>query len=237
MRYFGVTCSHFHRPHDEANQLRLQRYVDAVGDAGGGAELLFLPERGTSADALAEQAARMATQLDGLVLSGGADLPSAMFGEEDLPEANIKPVVAERPAYEAQLIDRFLERGKPVLGICYGCQLLNVRSGGSLVQDIPLQWNNPIVHSSGVHEIRVGESGLLHDIVGVGSFEATTSHHQAVKRVPTGAYIAAQAPDAIVEAVVFSAAPFVLGVQWHPECDRGTPASERLFARFVREAA
>jgi len=236
MKRFGVTCSHFQPPEDEANRQRLQRYADAVGDARGAAEWLWIPEQGTSAAALAQRAAELSAQLDGLILSGGADLPSEMFGEADLPGANIKPVVAERPAYEMLLIDQFLERGKPVLGICYGCQLLNVVNGGTLVQDIPLQWSDPIDHATGQHEVRVGAAGLLRDILGLDAFEATTSHHQAVKKVATG-YLAAEAPDGIVEAVVFSEAPFAVGVQWHPERDRGSVATERLFAALVREAA
>ena len=236
MKRFGITCSHFHPPEDQANQNRLQRYIDAVADAGAVAEILWIPARGTSPTAMLERAAKVSSQLDGLILSGGADLPSAMFGEEDLPGANLKPIITERPDYEQMLICGFLGCGKPILGICYGCQLLNVFQGGTLIQDIPLQWNNPINHAAGKHEIRVEPDSGLHNILGLDSFEATTSHHQAVKNVRSGAAIAATAPDGIIEAVVFSADPFVVGVQWHPECDRGTPATERLFAALVREA-
>lgn len=213
-----------------------------VADAGAQAELLFLPQED---EAPAEPnssivngespilAKRLASQLDGLIVSGGADFPAAMFGEQDIPKANIKPVNPARPRFELALLPEFLKRGKPVLGICYGCQLFNIWRGGTLIQDIPLQRPEAIDHREGQHTVRVAPGTRLHKIVGTEEFAVTTSHHQAVAKLARDAALAATAPDGIVEAIEFGDAPFFIGVQWHPECDRESEATQRLFSAFV----
>lgn len=230
----GITCSFDAPPTEEKQQISLQRYVDAVADAGGQGELLWFP-RGTEYSRVAK---KLATQLDGLIISGGADLPPEMFGEEALPEANLKLVPPERPAFETELLREFAERSKPVLGICYGCQLMNVWRGGSLIQDIPLQIPQAIVHRGeeawARHEVRVKPDMLLHEIVQMDEFECVSSHHQAMARVSADGMATSFAPDGIVESLEFRDAPFFWGVQWHPECDRESVATQRIFAALVK---
>src|SRR5207244_4431766 len=97
-----------------------------------------------------------AEEFDGLILAGGADLPTQWYAQAPLPGANLELVSERRPAFEKVAVSAFLARRKPVLGICYGCQFLNVHGGGSLVQDIELQWPRPIEHKGGaLHPVRV----------------------------------------------------------------------------------
>lgn len=237
MKRIGITFSHHGWPDDEDNKQRIQRYADAVEDAGARAEPLWLPGDG---DPDGQQAERAARDLDGMMISGGADLPPSFYGEELASNANVKLINLERPAWEAALLKRFLERGKPALGICYGCQFFNVWRGGSLIQDIPTQWPEAIVHApeeSGRgnirHAVRILPDTYLHRIVGEEEIEIVSSHHQAIARLAEGAATSAFAPDRLAESVEFGDAPFFLGVQWHPERDRESPATQRLLGAFV----
>jgi len=229
----GITCSFDAPPTEEKQQISLARYVDAVAAAGGAGDLLWWPHD-ENYDALARQ---LAERLDGLILSGGADLPAEMYGEEPLPDAGVKLVPPQRPAFEAELLREFTQRGKPVFGICYGCQFMNVWRGGSLVQDIPLQLPHAIVHRGddvwARHEVRIKPDSLLHQIVGLDDFECVSSHHQAMARVATDATATSLAPDGVVESIEFHDAPFFWGVQWHPECDPESVATKRIFAALV----
>jgi gamma-glutamyl-gamma-aminobutyrate hydrolase PuuD len=160
-----------------------------------------------------------------------------MFGEEALPEANLKLVPPQRPAFELELLKAFGERGKPIFGICYGCQLMNVWRGGSLIQDIPMQIPQAIVHRGGEpwarHEVRVKPNTRLHTIVEMDEFDCVSSHHQALAHIPAEAAATSFAPDGIVESLEYSGTPFHWGVQWHPECDRESIATQRIFAALV----
>lgn len=237
MKRIGITFSHRAWPDDEDNRKRIRFYMNAVEAAGAEAEPLWLPDDGDPDGEAAERAAR---DFDGMLVSGGADLPPSFYGEEIMPNASVSIINLERPAWEAALLKRFLERGKPALGICYGCQFFNVWRGGSLLQDIPTQWTEPIVHAPGAsghgnirHTVRILPDTHLHRVIGEEEIEVVSSHHQAIARLAEGAQTSAFAPDRLAESVEFSDAPFFLGVQWHPERDPENPATQRLFAAFV----
>jgi putative glutamine amidotransferase len=227
----GITFSHYHWPDDELNHERMRLYMAGIENAGGIAEPLWLPCDGDPDD---KHAAHLAQQFDGLMLSGGADLPPSFYGEEQNPNAHVKVVPLARPAFESALLREFLHRDKSVFGICYGCQFFNVWRGGTLIQDIPLQWPKPIEHHSGRHPVRVLHNTLLHRIVGMEEFEVVTSHHQAIHYLAKGAETSAFAPDRLAEAIEFDDKPFFLGVQWHPERDPESEATQRLFDAFVK---
>jgi putative glutamine amidotransferase len=230
MKRIGITFSHYQWPDDAENRQRMQGYMDAVEDAGARGEPLWMPQGG---DPDGECAARLAQQFDGLMLSGGADLPPSWYGEEELPNAGVSLVNLARPAFEADLLKNFLELGKPVFGICYGCQFFNVWRGGTLIQDIPLQWPQHIEHKQSRHVVRVLDNTKLHRIIDEDEFEVVSSHHQAIGRLAHGAHTSAFAPDRLAESVEFEDAPFFIGVQWHPERDRHSRATQRLFGAFV----
>jgi gamma-glutamyl-gamma-aminobutyrate hydrolase PuuD len=162
-------------------------------------------------------------QLDGLVLQGGADIAPQSYGETPLsPEWSGDRV---RDMYEIELLQEFVTHGKPVLGVCRGCQLINVVFGGTLYQDIAFQVPETLQHRHSekyeehFHEVKLlPESGLSKLYPGRMRATINTIHHQAVKDVGKGLVVEAMSePDGIVEAIRWRGASHVLGVQWHPE--------------------
>ena len=237
MKHIGITTSQTDWPDVDKDALeRLEGYTNAVKDTGAEAEPLWLVENDDEIS-MRERAVKIAAQLDGLLISGGADLPPSMYGEEVLENAGVELIKPQRPQFETFLINEFVERGKPVLGICYGCQFLNVWRGGTLLQDIPTQWENAIQHASErgniFHPVRVLEDTKLQRIVGVEEFEIVSSHHQAMSHLAHGAKTSAFASDRLAEAIEFDDAAWIIGVQWHPERTRDSEPTRRLFEAFV----
>jgi gamma-glutamyl-gamma-aminobutyrate hydrolase PuuD len=185
--------------------------------------------------------------LDGLVLQGGADVSPLTYAEAPTrPEWNGDRA---RDVYELELLHEFVEAGKPVLGICRGCQLINVAFGGSLYQDVATDLPEALVH---VHE---DYDAHRHSIVfppgsSLGKLFPNQTrpivnsiHHQAVKELGRDITIEAISdPDGVVEAIRYQRAPFVMGLQWHPEFHRAkgtelldcTPVLDE-FLRAARE--
>ena len=161
--------------------------------------------------------------LDGLVLQGGADIAPETYGEMPLnPEWSGDRV---RDGYEIRLFEEFVRQGKPVFGICRGCQLINVALGGTLFQDIGTQVGKSVLHrcdrryEDNFHAMRVVEGSWLSRLYPrAGISRINTIHHQAVKTLGRDLVIeAVSEPDGVVEAVRWAGPSFVVGVQWHPE--------------------
>jgi putative glutamine amidotransferase len=166
-----------------------------------------------------------ARHLDGLLLQGGADVSPQTYAEVSArPEW---PGDRVRDMYELELLHEFVESGKPVLGVCRGCQLINVAFGGTLYQDIASDVPTAGVHVSERydqhrHAITFPEGSSLASMF-PGRREAIVNsiHHQAVKNLGRDLTIeAVSAGDGLIEAVRYRRAPFVVGVQWHPEFHR-----------------
>lgn len=170
-----------------------------------------------------------AKHLDGLVLQGGADVSPQSYAEAATrPEWSGDRV---RDMYELELLHEFVEAGKPVLGICRGCQLINVAFGGTLYQDIASDVPSAIAHvndlyDSNYHELSFPPGSSLASLLNVQNATVNSIHHQAVKDLGRDLAIeAVSGPDNIVEAIRYRKAPFVMGLQWHPEFHRaGGPA-------------
>lgn len=226
---FSIEAAGSRRPLYANNQAYLRALIAA------GAIPVMIP-LGLSDAALEALCAR----LDGLLLSGGADIDPALYGQERLPECG--SIESDRDGIELTLTRMALERDLPVLGICRGIQTLNVACGGDLYQDIATQLPEaqehdghhlPRDHRS--HAVTVKPDSLLHAIVGVDELQVNSLHHQAARKVGDGLLVTAQAPDGVIEAIEARGRRFVLAVQYHPEELAETDAlSRRLFEAFTQ---
>ena len=160
--------------------------------------------------------------LDGIVLSGGADIDPDYLGEEPLDCISINP---RRDRQELTLVRLAVDRQIPVLGICRGIQVLTAALGGKLYQDIKTQHDQTCIgHSQTIarglpsHEVKLVKDSLLYGFFGKETLAVNSFHHQAVKEVPAGFRVTAYAPDGIIEGMESTAFRPILGVQWHPEC-------------------
>jgi putative glutamine amidotransferase len=133
-----------------------------------------------------------------------------------------------------------LEKGKPILAICRGHQVLSCVLGGNMFQDIETQFSAELRHPRSdmprdkVHKVQVVKGTLLHAITGLTELEVNSRHHQAVNVPGKGMTISARATDGLIEALELPGKSFVLGVQWHPESlsDR-YPEAQALFNAFA----
>jgi putative glutamine amidotransferase len=149
----------------------------------------------------------------GIVISGGHDIDPKFYNEKALPEIRLREP-GERHKWESKIIQACDEADKPILGICYGLQRLNVHYGGSLIQDISREYGMEVDHDDTKHEVSFTESFLG---IKAGARQTVASrHHQALARLADCAHVVAQADDGIVEAATFGRH---LGMQWHPESD------------------
>ncbi|MEW6001982.1 MAG: gamma-glutamyl-gamma-aminobutyrate hydrolase family protein [Nitrospirota bacterium] len=198
--------------------LRLkEKYPEAIVRAGG-IPVLIPP---------ADNAATYARKIDGLLIPGGADLDPSYYNEPIMPA--VKPVSRKRSDFEFSLLKEVVHLKKPVLGICYGMQLINVAFGGTLYQDINSELPEEINHRSGNHIILITENRFLKK----GEFSVNSTHHQAVKNLGTGLKVFAFSSDKIVEALDMEDYPFFIGVQWHPERLMDSLSLD-LFGSFVK---
>jgi putative glutamine amidotransferase len=164
-----------------------------------------------------------AETLDGLVLQGGADIAPQTYGETPIAPEWAGDRVRDR--YEMELFNAFLTEGKPILGICRGCQLINVAFGGSLFQDIPTQVPKALAHRDDekydeqLHCMQfVPGTRLAQLYPGTERAMINSIHHQAVKTLGRDLVIEARGePDGIVEALRWTGPTYVFGMQCHPE--------------------
>ena len=204
----------------EGNRLKLNRDYAAAVENAGACPVLLAPSRNV---------ADIALRIDGILISGGSDLHPSYYTEDVNYE--IKIVERDRSGFEFAIIHEIIKLKKPVLGICYGMQLINVAFGGSLYQDIKQQVPAAIGHREGWHTIKIDDNKLIDR----GEFKVNSSHHQAVKVIGQRLNAIAFSADGIVEAVYSEDYPFLLGVQWHPERMKDS-LSEKIFRSFVEAA-
>lgn len=210
-------------------------YFRAVQLAGG--IPVLLPYIETEAEG-----AELLDRIDGLLLSGGVDVDSLIFGE--MPHPKMGAVAPERDVTELILIKQALERDMPILGICRGHQVLAIAAGGTIWQDLPDQVPSALKHAQNAprwfpsHPVTIMPGTKLAALLGEGERRVNSFHHQAVKRVPHGWVASAIAPDGINEALELPGKKFVISVQWHPENFAGRPGYnfDKLFQAFIAAA-
>jgi putative glutamine amidotransferase len=144
---------------------------------------------------------------------------------------------------ELSLIRAAAADGKPFLGICRGCELVNVGLGGSLYTHLPDQLPGALDHDQPgdrrtflAHEVQIDEGTRLAEVLGEPIIRVNSHHHQGLKNVAPGLRVAGHAPDGLVEAIELPDHPFGLAVQWHPEWLTEQSYTRSLFARFVAAA-
>lgn len=177
-------------------------------------------------------------ELDGWIVSGGADVDPSQYGEEPLPE--LGPVLPERDLFEIGLIRKAAAKDVPILAVCRGMQVLNVAFGGSLYQDVRyfrgdhLQHQQKAAYPVATHTVDIVPGSRLHRIAGKNQIRTNSMHHQAAKTIGSGLSVSARALDGIVEAIESASHRFVLGVQWHPEEMAGFDEdAKKLFRAWI----
>jgi putative glutamine amidotransferase len=204
-------------------------YARAVERAGG-LPVVLPPLEG---DAVAP----LVSQLSGVCLSGGPDLDPASYDADRDP--NLGPIEPALDAFELAVAREADRLGIPILGICRGCQTLNVARGGTLHQHLPDVTDGTVDHrqtASGrmpTHRVRIESGSRLAEIVGAEELEVNSFHHQAVDRLGRGLRAVAWSPDGVVEAIEEPGVGLLLGVQWHAETLVEGPAHARLFEALV----
>ena len=183
------------------------RFIKRVSESGGVAAI--------SAARTAEDAAAMADAFDALLLSGGMDIDPAKYGQP--PHIANGYDGPERDASDELLFSAFRSQGKRVMGVCRGCQAINVFMGGTLHQHLPDAYSPVLWHArniTGRHDATIAPGSRLAGVLGAGNHKVNTSHHQAIARPGEGLKICAAAPDGVVEA---AEGEDIFLIQWHPE--------------------
>ncbi len=175
--------------------------------------------------------------LDGLMMTGGPDLPPSLYNQKEHPSTKVMEKI--RSVSDKELIRCWLRTKKPILGICLGMEFSNVMSGGTLFQDIPTMIGNDVCHRNGekftnFHNIGISHGSLLHKILGTTKAVVLSRHHQAVDKIGANLKAIARTSDGVVEALQKTDSDFGLFLQWHPEGMSKYPEhQQRIFKAFV----
>jgi putative glutamine amidotransferase len=232
----GITCSVL--PHEAgAGDLFAvsEMYVRAVSAAGGLPVILPLEPTNGALELLF-------ARLDGLLLTGGADIDPVLFGGKAHPR--VYGVDPRRDEQEITLVRLAAERSKPFLGICRGVQVINVAMGGTLHTDLADHFPGALKHDYFpdiprdylAHGVSLSASSRLARVFGSTMLAVNSLHHQGIERTAPGLEVVGHAPDGLVEAVEVTDHPFGVGVQWHPEWMQAYQEQRCLFQAFVSAA-
>jgi putative glutamine amidotransferase len=216
---------------DQQAYLLPRSYIRAIQRAGGLA-LMLPPDEAAERDP-----DEVLDLIDGLILAGGADIDPSSYGEETHPET--RGTVPERDSFEIALARRAIERDLPLLGVCRGMQLMNVATGGTLLQHLPDSHGhhehrrNPGTFDGADHDVRLAAGSLAARAAGEALHGTKSHHHQGIDRLGTGLEVTGWSTlDELPEALEMPERRFALGVQWHPEADERSS----LVAALVKEA-
>jgi putative glutamine amidotransferase len=231
----GITSGTERRSDDAQITFLPNAYIEAILESGGVPVLIpaLLSD---------ETWKTVYRHVDGVLFSGGGDIDVGLFAGTAHPA--VHSVDPSRDALELSLVRAMAEDRKPFLGICRGCQVMNVGLGGTLYTHLPDQLPGALEHDqldggygSLSHEVQIEPGSILSEIMPDIEIRVNSHHHQGIWEVGAGLRVAARAPDGLVEALELADHPFGLAVQWHPERLPDQPHAARLFSRFVQAAA
>lgn len=185
-----------------------------------------------------EELEKLIDSVDGIIFTGGCNVESRWYGEKPLGEKTREDDL--RNYFERDLFKAAKEKKKPILGVCRGCQLINVMQGGSLVQNIDSQLNTRVYHKGAcckkinekLHKVTLSEDSLLKNIYNKKEVKVNSFHEQCIKNIGTNLKIVAKCcEDGVIEGVEYEGDFYMAGVQWHPE---GMEDELKLFEEFVQ---
>ncbi|XSG84550.1 MAG: gamma-glutamyl-gamma-aminobutyrate hydrolase family protein [Methylohalobius sp. ZOD2] len=178
-----------------------------------------------------------AFQLDyqGVVITGGHDVDPVLYAQESEVEPRYDK---ERDEFESRIIDDALARRLPLLGICRGAQLLNVRLGGTLYQELKSLRKNTSNRWTilPLKTLLVENTSRLHELLDTRRTRINSLHNQGIDRLGRGLRVSGWDLDGIIQAVEDSRRDFLIGVQWHPEFLLFSSRQRKLFSALVAAA-
>lgn len=219
------------------NQLKLLPGYFRSVEAAGGIPVVIPPSR----HATATDAAQLLDGLDGLLLSGGADINPVLMDEDPVPA--LHGINHERDEWELLLTRMAYDRQLPMLGICRGIQMLAAALGGTVMQDIHtampqvslIKHSQDADRSVATHFVTLAEDSVLSQLFHTQRIAVNSFHHQAVGEPGPLFRVTARSADGVIEAIESTQMKDVIGVQWHPECFAldGNDCMMPLFTHFV----
>lgn len=227
----GITSSNV--THNNLPSINLhEKYIQAIVAAGG--VPVVIP---TGTEDMAEV---WASICNGIILSSGEDVDPNSYQAN--PEPKLQQTNLKRDLMEIALVKSVQQQKKPILAICRGITMLNVALGGTVIQDIETVNPKAIKHYQQsdrevpTHDVQINKPSLLYQIINDTKLRVNSMHHQSINKLAPTLKTIATAPDGVIEAVEGpSDAPFMLGIQWHPEeMAHVDSRMQDLFQVFVR---
>jgi putative glutamine amidotransferase len=228
----GLTTSRMPNPYGRPAFGVNEPYTNSITNAGGLPILLPLNLSNDDLNVLLPR-------LDGILFTGGNDIDPRQYGNR--PHPKVDGVDADRDGMEKHLVQAIIQICRPFLGICRGCQVINVALGGNLYEDLLEQFPGALQHDHHdqprnylAHEVKIDSNCRLAQIIKSDAARVNSLHHQGVRKLAQSLQPTAVAPDGLVEAFELSSYPFGLAVQWHPEELQEYKPMRRLFEVFVQ---
>lgn len=217
---------------DQDMMMSTMDYSEAVAKAGG-VPVAISP---LSSDAYLDE---IIERIDGLLLTGGGDVDPKHYGMSH--KKKLGRIEVKRDILEMRLLDKALEKGIPVLGICRGLQLINVYFDGTLIQDIPSEFDSAVDHqalqgtkSTPSHSVKLESDSVLSDCFESREIDVNSLHHQMIDRLGDQLVATAYSEDGVIEAIEQKDNPNLFAVQWHPEMMAlEYPEQLAIFEKFV----